>query len=358
MLPRRTFLKVMAGGLVAGQNLAQVGAPQAPAVRRTVSIGNRRIKVVDIHGHFIIPEELPLIQNTPLATNISANMRGALVLGPARLRAMDEMGIDVQALSHQGGWWYGVDRDLARRLVRVQNEKLAEWCAANSERFVGLASVALQHPDLAAEQLHEAVHSMGLKGVGIAGVIGGEVPSTSKFDPFWAKVQELGVLVFVHPTGVAGNVTRTELLGERGDLGNIIGNPLETTIFTSRMILDGVLDRFPGLRVCGAHAGGFLPSYLGRTDVACTVRPNANCANKKTPREYFRQQLFVDSMIFSEEGLRHLVAEVGVGQILYGTDMPYNWPAGVDLILKASFLRDAEKEAILSGNLLKLLRIA
>jgi aminocarboxymuconate-semialdehyde decarboxylase len=344
-MTRRTFLAALSAAPLLGQT------------RRTVSVGGRRVRVVDIHGHFVAPEELPLVQGTPLASNITANLNGQLVLGEARLRAMDERGVDIQALSHQGGWWYSTDRDLAARLVRVQNEKLAGWCAAHADRFVGLASVALQYPDLAAEQLQTAVRSMNLRGVGIAGVINGETPSTEKFDPFWSKVQELGALVFVHPTGVAGNTVQTALLGARGDLGNIIGNPLETTVFLSRMILDGVFDRFPNLRVCGAHAGGYLPSYLGRTDVACTVRPNANCANKKPPREYFKQQILVDSMIFSEEGLRHLVAELGVSQIVFGTDMPYNWPSNVDLILNAPFLSNPEKEAILSGNLLRLLRV-
>jgi aminocarboxymuconate-semialdehyde decarboxylase len=348
MLNRRDFLKVAAAGF----------AFQAPANRRQVTIGNRRIRVIDIHGHFLVPEELDVLKGTNLTGFISNQLKIGLVLDPARIRTLDEQGIEVQVLSHQGGWWYGTERDLAVRLIKIQNEGLAAWCSKHSDRFAGLASVALQYPDLAAQQLEEAVKKLGLRGAGIAGHVAGEVPSTPKFDPFWAKVQELGVLVFVHPAGGAENVVRQGALSGRGDPGNIIGNPLETTVFLSHMIFDGTLDRFPGLKICGAHAGGYLPSYLGRADVACDVRPNANCANKKRPREYFKQQVLVDSMIFSEEGLRHLVAEVGVGQIVYGTDIPYNWPVTVDLILRAPFLNDAEKEAILSGNLMKLLRIS
>src|SRR5215467_14174111 len=343
---RRDFLKGLVG--------ATVSLQAVPAKRREVSIGKRRVKIVDVHGHFAAPEELDVIKNTNLARFVSSN--GPLVLGPARLQFMDQQGIDVQVLSHQGGWWYEADRDLASRIIKVQNERLAAWCNAHSDRFVGLASVALQHPEMAAEQLDEAVKKLGLRGVGIAGHAGGEVPSSAKYDPFWTKVQELGVLVFVHPGG-ADNIIKEGALNGRGDLGNIIGNPLETTFFLSRLILDGTLDRFPGVKICGAHAGGYLPSYLGRLDVACDVRDNANCANKKHPREYFKQQILVDSMIFSDEGLRHLIAEVGAGQIVYGTDTPYNWPAPVDLILQAAYLKDAEKEAILGGNLMKLLRI-
>ena len=342
-MQRRDFLKTTAAGLF----YFQAAAPR----RREVSVGKKRVKVIDAHGHFIAPEELEVVKDTPLARNVTNTQGGTLVLGPQRLRVLDDMGIDIQVLSHQGGWWYDLDRDVARKLINVQNQKLAEWCKAHPDRFVGLASVALQHPEMAAEQLDEAVKKLGLKGVGIAGHAGGEVPSTPKYDPFWSKVQELNVMVFVHPGG-ADNIIKEGAFRGRGDLGNIIGNPLETTFFLSRMIFDGALDRFPGVKFCGAHAGGYLPSYIGRTDVACDVRDNANCANKKHPREYFKDQILVDSMVFNEEGLRHLVAEFGSNQIVYGTDTPYNWPAAVDLILKATFLKDAEKEAILGGNLM------
>jgi len=100
-----------------------------------------------------------------------------------------------------------------------------------------------------------------------------------------------------------------------------------------------------------------LPSYLGRSEVACEVRNNANCANKKKPSDYLKSQVFVDTMVFSDEGLRHLVAEMGVSQVVYGTDVPFNWPVTVDLVLNAKFLSDAQKIAILGGNLQKLLRI-
>jgi len=349
MPSRRDFLKSVAGATFSLQ-------AASPSKRREVLVGRRRVKVVDIHGHFVAPEELDLVKGTNLERNISNNLNGPLVLGPGRLQVLDQLGIDVQVLSHQGGWWYEADRDFAAKIIKVQNEQLAAWCSAHRDRFVGLASVSLQYPEMAAEQLEGAIKKLNLRGVGIAGHAGGEVPSTPKYDPFWAKVQELGVLVFVHPGG-ADNIIKDGALRGRGDLGNIIGNPLETTFFLSRLIFDGTLDRFPNVKICGAHAGGYLPSYLGRTDVACDVRDNANCANKKHPREYFRQQILVDSMIFSEEGLRHLVAELGVSQIVYGTDTPYNWPSPVDLILQASFLKDTEKEAILGGNLVQLLRI-
>jgi aminocarboxymuconate-semialdehyde decarboxylase len=281
---------------------------------------------------------------------------GNNLLGPGRLQIMDEQGVDIQALSINGYWWYAADRDLAGQIVRAQNEGLARWTATHPDRFVALASVALQHPDLAAEQLQDAIQRLGMRGASIGGHVNSEDLSLPKFDPFWAKAAELGALVFVHPGG-ASNIIKEGALGGRGDLGNIIGNPLETTYFLSRLIFDGTLDKFPGLRVCGAHAGGYLPSYLGRTEAACVVRGNAKCANTRKPSEYLKSQIIIDTMVFSQEGLRHLVAEVGVSQIVYGTDVPFNWPVTVDLVLEAPFLSDTEKEAILSGNLRKLLRI-
>jgi aminocarboxymuconate-semialdehyde decarboxylase len=273
-----------------------------------------------------------------------------------RLQQMDQQGLDMQALSINFFWWYAADRDLAKRIVQVHNEGLAKWVTAHPDRFVALNSVSLQFPDLAAEQIEEGVKKYGMKGIAIGGHVNGEDLSLPKYDPFWAKAAELNQMVFMHPNS-SDNLIKPNALRGRGDLGNIIGNPLETTYFLSRLIMDGTLDKFPNLRVCAAHAGGYLPSYLGRTDVACDVRPNAGCLNKKHPRDYFKRELFADTMVFSEEGLRHLVAEIGVSQIVYGTDIPYNWPVTVDLILGASFLTNADKEAILGGNLVKLLKI-
>jgi aminocarboxymuconate-semialdehyde decarboxylase len=124
----------------------------------------------------------------------------------------------------------------------------------------------------------------------------------------------------------------------------------------AHLIFDGTLDRFPSLKVCGAHAGGYLPSYLGRTDFACDVRQDAMCVNKRRPREYLDVQILADSKVFTPEGVRHLVTGMGPSQVVYGTDIPLVWPDTVDAILDAQ-IPDAQKEAVLGGNLVKLLKL-
>jgi aminocarboxymuconate-semialdehyde decarboxylase len=332
---------------------ASAAGRQAPSPRRQVMLGSRRIRVIDAHAHCIIPVT-GIVKGTKLEQ--LGGGAGNNLLGPQRLQLMDQQGVDVQALTINGFWWYAADVDLARAIVRAQNEGLAQWVAQHRDRFVALASVALQHPELAAEQLQDGVRRLGLRGASIGGHVNGEDLSLPKYHPFWEKAAELGVPVFMHPNGAA-NIIKDGVLDGRGDLGNIIGNPLETTYFLSRLMFDGTFDRFPTLRIFAAHAGGYLPSYLGRTEAACVVRANANCANQRKPSEYLKSQVLIDTMVFSDEGLRHLVAEVGASQVVYGTDVPFNWPVTVDLVLKATFLSDADKELILSTNLVNLLRI-
>jgi aminocarboxymuconate-semialdehyde decarboxylase len=353
MASRREFLHA-AGTLAAAW--AAVGlTPDARAqnVRKDIRISGKKITVVDIHAHCVFPE---ISERVPGA-DAPRVAPPTLVLGPERFRAMDERGVDVQALSVNTYWWYSADRDAAKQIVAVHDEGLAKWCNANHERFVPLCSVALQFPDLAAEQLEHAVKNLGSRGASIGGHVNGAPPSAPKYDAFWAKAQELDVPVFMHPNN-ALNIARDGALDGRGSLVNIIGNPLETTVFLSHMIYDGTLDRFPRLKLCAAHGGGYLPSYLGRSDASCIFRADADCANARKPSEYFKDQLLVDTMVFSAEGLRHLVAETGVSQVVYGSDMPYPWPDTIDIVINAPFLRDADKEAILGGNLVKLLRIA
>jgi aminocarboxymuconate-semialdehyde decarboxylase len=355
MPTRRQFIKDIAGAtagiafvgcdlIYAAETYAQA---TTPVRRREVVVNGRRVKTVDAHAHCAVPEAMAL-----MGRKVDPQ---ALIMGPDRIRAMDEQGIDVEALSINP-YWYKADRDLASQIIKIQNEKLAELCASQPERFVAFATVALQYPDLAAEQLEEGVKKLGLRGAAISGSVNGEELADEKFHPFWAKAEQLGVLVFIHPQGTADLEKR---LKGNGGLGNVIGNPLETTIALSHLIFEGTLDRFPVLKICAAHGGGYLPSYAARSDAGCVTFPE-RCGKvqlKKRPTEYLRQ-LYFDSIVFTPQALRHLVAECGASQIVMGTDYPFPWTkTAVDHILNTPGLSDAERAAMLGGTASRLLGI-
>jgi aminocarboxymuconate-semialdehyde decarboxylase len=328
--------------------LGERGPAQPMARRREVVLDGRHIKTVDVHAHCAVPDAMALL-GRPAETQALLMSRVEV-----RLRAMDEQGIDIEALSINP-YWYGADRDVAHSIVSIQNEQMAAFCASHSERFVAFASVALQHPDLAVQELVEGVKKYGLRGAAVGASVEGEEFADPKFHPFWAKAEELGILIFIHPQGTPQLASR---LGGNGVLGNTIGNPLETTIALSHLIFEGTLDRFPGLKICAAHGGGYLPSYAARSDAILTTFPGRITKTlAKRPTEYIRQ-LYYDSLVFTPEALRHLIAETGSSQIVMGTDYPFPWTStAVEHILATPELTDAERVAILGGTAASLLGI-
>jgi len=360
---RRDFLKssvTLAGLVFVGCELVVAARARAQGPRRQVVVSGRRVKTIDVHAHCAVPEALALLGLKIGGPSLRPDLDTASQIA-VRLQAMDEQGIDMEALSINPNW-YKADRDLARQVCALQNQRLAETCAAHPDRFVAYATVALQHPDLAAEQLEEAVKKYNLRGAAIGGSVDGLEISDPKFHPFWAKAEQLGVLVFIHPQATGATTEMAKRFKGNGYLGNVIGNPLETTIALSHLIFEGTLDTFPGLKICAAHAGGFLPSYSGRSDFGCSTRPDLcpggpHGAIKKKPSEYLKQ-MYYDTMVFNPEGVRHLAAEVGVSQLVVGTDFPYPWTTTqVDLILQSPGLTDDDKVAILGGTAAKLLGI-
>jgi aminocarboxymuconate-semialdehyde decarboxylase len=327
------------------------GSAQPGARRREVVVNGRRVKTVDVHAHCVIPETLVL-----MGLKVEAQRRGLVMVVRDRLREMDEQGIDVEALSINP-FWFSAERELARQVIQIQNERLAELCAAHPDRFVAFASVALQYPDLAIQQLEDGVKKLGLRGAAVGASVAGEEFSDPKFHSFWAKADELGVLIFLHPQSTPDLAGRFK---GNGWLSNVIGNPLDTTIALSHLIFEGTLDRFPGLKICAAHGGGYLPSYAARSDHGCRVSPelcDRTIELKKKPTEYLRQ-LYFDSLVFTAEALRHLVAEVGASQIVMGTDHPIPWQdKAVDHILDTPSLSDAERAAMLGETAARLLGI-
>jgi aminocarboxymuconate-semialdehyde decarboxylase len=323
------------------------------ARRREVRVKGKRVKTIDVHAHCLIPAACKLVGEDAYQHHTG----GIVIEGEdlaTRLRAMDTQGIDMEALSINP-FWYRADRDTAAEVVRLNNEGLVEICARNPDRFVAFASVSLQFPDLAAEQLAHAVKKLGLRGAAVGASVGDDEFADPKFHPFWRKCEELDILVFLHPQGTPDLARR---LKGNGVLDNVIGNPLDTTIALSHLIFEGTLDVFPRLKICSAHGGGYLASYMDRSDHGCLTFPHrCNRTLKKRPTEYLKQ-LYYDALIFTPEALRHLAANVGSSRIMLGTDYPYPWEdKAVDHILNTPSLSDDERIAILGATAGKLLRI-
>ena len=357
MTTRRDFLRTGTAAAATGIvfcscGLLQSARAQGPARQKLpVMVGGKRVKTIDVHAHCSIADASKLLGPAPPVT-----VRGSdevVIDIDKRFAAMDAQAVDMEVLSINPNW-YDRDRDLAGQVVKIQNQKLAELCAANSDRFAGFASLTLQAPDLAVQELETAVKKQGLKGAAIGGNVNGAAFSDPKFNPVWAKAEELGAPLFIHPQGVP---ELNKLVAGNGWLTNTIGNPLETTIALSHLIFEGTFDRFPGLKVIAAHGGGYLPSYADRSDHPCLVGPkgcNPEVKLKKAPTEYLKQ-IYFDSLIFTPEAIRHLVAQVGVSQVVLGSDYPFPWQLQpVDHVFASTSLSDDQKADIIGRTAAKL----
>ena len=241
MTTRRDFLKTGAAVGVVFCSCGLLKGAHAQGARQTlpVAVGGKRIKTIDVHSHChfheagaLLGADGPKLQVPPVS-----GAEEAFVEIDKRIAAMDAQAIDLEVLSINP-FWYDRDRDLAGQIVKIQNEKLAELCASKPDRFAGFASLTLQAPDLAVRELETAIKKQGLKGAAIGDVVNGVEFSDPKFNPVWAKAEELGVPLFIHPQGIPELNKR---FAGNGWLGNTIANPLGTTIALSHLIFEGNL---------------------------------------------------------------------------------------------------------------------
>jgi aminocarboxymuconate-semialdehyde decarboxylase len=322
-----------------------------------------RHTVVDVHAHVLVPEveavvagrpeldrqrDLDLLRHGPESSAVSGRMVREriprLTQTAPRLADMDAAGVDVQMLSPSPSQYhYWADRELATAVARSANRGVAATVAEEPDRFTGLGLVPLQHPDLCPAALDDALE-LGLLGVEISSFAPGVELSDARLEPFWARAADTGAIVFLHPFGCS--------LDERLDrfyLANTVGQPVENAVALSHLIFAGVLDRHPRLRVVAAHGGGYLPTYLGRSDHAWTVRPEARaCA--EPPSSYLRR-LWFDSLVHTPDALRALVAAVGADRVLLGSDHPFDMGVTDPVArLRAARLSDADEYAIRTGN--------
>jgi aminocarboxymuconate-semialdehyde decarboxylase len=356
MTSRRNFLGAATGVAFCSCGLLNAAHAQG-TTRQAVAVNGKRVKTIDVHAHCVFLDVLPLIDNNKsILVNTVRGGTEAPIDVATRFAAMDAQKVDMEVLS-VNPFWYTRPRDVAAQIVKINNEKMAELCAAHPDRFAGFASLTLQHPDLAVVELEKAMKQQGLKGAAVGTNVDGMPFSDPKFHPVWAKAEELGAALFFHPQGVP---ELNKQLAGNGWLTNAVAYPTETSITLSKLIFEGTMDKFPRLTIIAAHGGGWLPHYADRQDHACLVNPGGcdpNIKLKKQPSEYLKQ-MFFDSLIFTPEALRHLAAQVGSGQIMMGSDYPYPWQlAPVDHIFATESLSDTEKANILGLTAAKVLKI-
>lgn len=332
-----------------------------------------RVCAIDIHHHYIPQALLDEAKRSGKITGVQAKetqsgetaisfagkpdftVPGELADLEKRFQAMERGKIAIGALiPHTSSLGYPLDGRLGEAWCRLYNEGIRDLTLKHSERFVGLAAVPLQDPPRAAAVLEHAIHELKLRGGYIASNVNGQYYSSDFFDPFWRKAQELDALIVMHPEDVAGS----ERMGPYG-LRLICGNPADSTLSIAFMSYSGVFDRFPNLKLCVLHGGGFLPYQLGRLDKGFAVRrgPRAPSASS-APSVYVKKNLYFDTMVYRVDTLDYLKRIAGADRLMVGTDYPYalgDW-LSVEKV-EALDCPESEKMAILEGNAKRLLKI-
>jgi aminocarboxymuconate-semialdehyde decarboxylase len=270
----------------------------------------------------------------------------------ARLADMEKAGVDIQVVSPTPRqFFYSAESELGLRLSQMINEDVASLVSCAPDRFVGLGTVPLQEPRLAVQELRRAVRELGLKGVEIGTHVGDRELDDPFLEPFYREAEELGAVLFMHPSGFSDGRRLSRFY-----LNNIIGNPLESTIALSHLILGGVLERHDSLKLCVAHGGGFLASYAGRTNHAWHARKDTSAGSPRPPGEYLKRVYF-DTLLFDPRQLSHLVEMYGEDRLLMGSDYPYDMGETdpVAFVRAATGLSEQALQKILGGNAAQLL---
>lgn len=269
-----------------------------------------------------------------------------------RLADMDRAGVDIQVVSlspYQLYYW--AEPELGREVARVANDDLAVAISAHSDRILGMGTVPLQDTELAVEELERCVVELGFRAVELATNVEGEELSTLRLAPFWARVEQLDVVVFLHSAGF----THPDRFKEHYFI-NIIGHPLETTLAAAHLIFDGVMERHPALKIVLPHGGGYLPAYAARMDHAYHARPDVREGLPLPPGEYLKRFYF-DTVVFEADQLGFLIDKYGADHVVLGSDYPYDMgdsdPVGV--ISRVEGLSRSEAAAIRGGNAHRLL---
>jgi aminocarboxymuconate-semialdehyde decarboxylase len=271
----------------------------------------------------------------------------------ARIEDMDKQGIDMQVVAiAPPQYYYWLDSEVAPRAIHLQHERFAEVVRDHPDRFVAVANLPMDHPELAVEVMREAKENYGFHGFELNGDVNGADYDERRFDIVWEAAEELEMTAILHPMGFTH--------GQRMDdyyLINVICMPLASTVAVSRMILGGVWERFPDFKMVVVHGGGYLPFYFARTDHAFGVRPELRHHIDRLPSEYLHK-LHFDTAVFKPDMVRYLIDEFGADKVLMGTDYPFDMGPTDPLGFLADVpMTEHERSLVLGANAARLFKI-
>jgi len=329
-----------------------------------------KLKTIDTHTHILTLETAALLTKaapqvpvtiTPIDAEQATLDVGGVVYRPfptggfdipRRLSDMDATGVDVQVLSATPQTYlYNLEPSLGAVTAAIQNDQMAKHIAAHPDRFMGIATLPMQSPEKAADELRRAMTKLGLKGAMFASNILGKYLDDPSFEPLWATAEELGAFIFIHPNNVAGADRLKPYY-----LVNLIGNPLDTTIAAACLVFGGVIDRHPNITFVLAHGGGFTPYQAARWEHGWAVRPEPKKHVTTQPKD-IAKRFYYDTILHSKPVLEFLIGHVGADRVMMGSDYPYdmgmlNCVADV----RALSIPDAAKDMIISTRAADLLK--
>jgi aminocarboxymuconate-semialdehyde decarboxylase len=323
---------------------------------------------IDVHTHFYPPAYLDAIERHSDHASITYDDRGQMLLNYAgdysvvagahryvdrRLRDMDAFGIDMSVMSLTTPGVHVEKPDYGVELARLSNDEYSDLIKQYPDRFQFFATLPMQSPDEAAKELQRAVSDLGLCGGMVFSNINGDTLELEKFWPVYEAAEALGVPIVVHPTApvYAEHINDYRLVA-------LLGFAYDTTAAAARMVLSGVLDRFPNLKLVQTHLGGVLPYMAERIERGYNIYPEIAGKLQRTPMEYFREMYF-DTVLFDTDVTMLVLKFAGEDRIMLGSDHPHQ----VGDLRKCSVIIDglpvdqSVKNKIFAQNAIQLLNL-
>jgi aminocarboxymuconate-semialdehyde decarboxylase len=326
-------------------------------------------RTIDVHTHVLTEETIRLLRKEAPKIGVSLQAIDAEsgVLDVAgvpyrpfptggwdiarRLQDMDAAELDMHVLSATPQTYlYEQDAALAAACAALQNDQIAKLVKAHPDRFLGIATLPMQAPDKAADELRRAVRVLGLRGAMIGSHVQGRNLDDPALEPLWAAAAELDVLLVIHPVKPAGAERLKSYY-----LVNLVGNPLDTTIAAACLVFGGVMERHPRLKILLVHGGGFVPYQAGRFVHGWKVRGEPKASLRSSP-EASLHRFYYDTILHSKPSLEFLVQSVGAEHVMLGSDYPYDMGAP-DCVRQVCALSvsEADRETMLGRQALALL---